>query len=195
MLTFAEALGRAQPDRHKMDQQMLTFAEALGRAQPDRHKMDQQMLTFAEALGRAQPDRHKMDQQMLTFAEGRHLMRTKSSTYPFFQNVYEVVKQIPSGRVSSYGAIARYLGTAQSARTVGWALTQSHFSAEPVPAHRVVNSIGLLTGKQHFSSPTEMADLLRSEGVLIKNDHVQDFQKYFWDPSKELAEGTLHDTV
>ena len=118
-------------------------------------------------------------------------MHTKDRTYPFFQDVYEVVRQIPFGRISSYGAIARYLGTARSARTIGWALTQSHLSAKSVPAHRVVNRIGLLTGKQHFSTPTEMEERLKAEGITIKNNQVQSFQKHFWDPTKELTTDTI----
>jgi methylated-DNA-protein-cysteine methyltransferase related protein len=104
----------------------------------------------------------------------------------FFNRVYEVAKCIPYGRVTSYGAIARYLGTGRSARMVGWAMNTSHLQAENIPAHRVVNHIGLLTGKHHFDGPDVMKQLLESEGIKVANDKVQDFPKFFWDPSKEL---------
>lgn len=101
----------------------------------------------------------------------------------FFSNVYEVVKLIPRGRVTSYGAIAHYLGTKSSARMVGWAM---HACPKGVPAHRVVNSLGLLTGKHHFKTPTTMQTLLKKEGVLVVNDKIQRFSEVLWDPSKEL---------
>ncbi|THD69745.1 MGMT family protein [Robertkochia marina] len=107
----------------------------------------------------------------------------KSESY--FQKVYEVVKQIPHGRVTSYGAIARFLGTGGSARMVGWAMNASH-TMEEVPAHRVVNRIGLLTGKHHFQGTNLMQQLLENEGIEVVNDQVQDFKTHFWDPSKEL---------
>jgi methylated-DNA-protein-cysteine methyltransferase-like protein len=104
----------------------------------------------------------------------------------FFHDVYDVVKLIPEGRVTNYGAIANYLGTKGSARMVGWAMNASH--ADPsVPAHRVVNRVGLLTGKHHFATPTIMQERLEREGVSIVNDKVQDFDKCFWDPTKELG--------
>ncbi len=105
--------------------------------------------------------------------------------YTFFDNVYEVVKLIPKGRVSAYGAIARYLGAAKSARAVGYALNQCA-SMPDVPAHRVVNRLGMLTGKHHFATPTAMQAALEAEGVEVKDDQVQQFDKLFWDPSKEL---------
>lgn len=104
----------------------------------------------------------------------------------FFQDVYEVVKLIPAGRVTSYGAIAAYLGTKGSARMVGWAMNQAHALPE-VPAHRVVNRSGLLTGKHHFGSPTKMEELLEKEGVAVKNDQVQNFSQLFWDPIIEIG--------
>jgi len=108
------------------------------------------------------------------------------STEPnFFERVYEVVKIIPSGRVSSYGAIARYLGAARSARMVGWAMNKAH-DLEDVPAQRVVNRLGLLTGKHHFGGTNAMQQLLENEGVVIKNNQIQNFEKVFWDPNKEL---------
>jgi len=105
-------------------------------------------------------------------------------TSSFFQDVYEVVKLIPKGRVTSYGAIARYLGTTSSARMVGWALNTSY--EEKIPAHRVVNRNGLLTGKKYFGHPDRMKQLLEEEGIRIRNDQVQDFETVFWDPTKEL---------
>lgn len=103
----------------------------------------------------------------------------------FFQKVYIVAKQIPYGRVTSYGAIAKYLGAARSARMVGWAMNGSH-SNEDVPAHRVVNKAGLLTGKHHFDGTNLMQQLLESEGVEIIDNQIQDLEKYFWDPFQEL---------
>jgi len=104
----------------------------------------------------------------------------------FFQKVYEVVKQIPPGRVTSYGAIARYLGTSGSARMVGWAMNASHSQTEFVPAHRVVNRNGLLTGKHHFDTPNAMKELLENEGIKIEGDQIINFHEHFWDPVKEL---------
>jgi len=102
----------------------------------------------------------------------------------FFEKVYNVTKQIPYGRVTSYGAIAKYLGAAKSARMVGWALNSS--VKHEVPAHRVVNRNGLLTGKHHFGGTNLMQQLLESEGVEVVDSKVQDFKKYFWDPVNEL---------
>jgi len=104
----------------------------------------------------------------------------------FFQQVYEVVKLIPFGRVTSYGAIAAYLGSKGSARMVGWAMNGSHSSKDNIPAHRVVNRNGLLTGKQHFGSPNMMKDLLESEGLLVVGDQITNFKERFWDPNTEL---------
>jgi methylated-DNA-protein-cysteine methyltransferase-like protein len=104
----------------------------------------------------------------------------------FFEMVYQVVCLIPYGRVTSYGAIARYLGTGRSARMVGWAMNKAHTWPDHVPAHRVVNSRGLLTGKHHFGTGKAMQELLENEGIRIKNDQVVDFEKVFWDPAKEL---------
>lgn len=101
----------------------------------------------------------------------------------FFNDVYEVVKLIPSGRVTSYGAIANYLGTKSSARMVGWALNSSY--AEKIPAHRVVNRNGILTGKIYFGG-NKMEDLLNSEGIEITGNQIDNFHKIFWDPAKEL---------
>lgn len=104
----------------------------------------------------------------------------------FYDQVYEVVRLIPSGRVTSYGAIASYLGTRGSARMVGYAMNAAHSVFPPVPAQRVVNRNGLLTGKFHFGSENLMQQLLENEGVRIENDKVLDFKKIFWDPSIEL---------
>lgn len=105
----------------------------------------------------------------------------------FFQMVYEVVRLIPPGRVSSYGAIARFLGTGRSARMVGWAMNASHGIFPAVPAHRVVNRNGLLSGKMHFADENLMQQLLEGEGITVKEDQVQNFNAVFWDPNKELA--------
>jgi len=103
----------------------------------------------------------------------------------FFHRVYEVVKLIPYGRVTSYGAIARHLGSAGSSRMVGWALNNSH-NIEGIPAQRVVNRLGMLTGKHHFGGTIAMQQMLESEGVKIKENQVMNFAELFWDPSKEI---------
>lgn len=105
----------------------------------------------------------------------------------FFKSVFEIVKLVPKGRVTSYGSIAKALGTPKSSRMVGWAMNASH-SDKSVPAHRVVNRNGLLTGKMHFATPTEMQERLESEGVVVKKDQVQDFKNLFWDVQKELLD-------
>ena len=105
----------------------------------------------------------------------------------FFENVFDVVRLVPKGRVTSYGAIAAYLGLKRSARMVGWAMNASHKQKTKVPAHRVVNRNGLLTGKMHFSTPTKMEELLIKEGIVVKEDQVQNFSQLFWDPLKELG--------
>jgi methylated-DNA-protein-cysteine methyltransferase-like protein len=111
----------------------------------------------------------------------------KKETPDFYQLVYEVTKLVPYGRVTSYGAIAKYLGTAQSSRMVGYALNGCHNSGEFIPAHRVVNRNGLLSGKHHFGGPDVMQQLLESEGIEVENDKVVNFKKLFWDPAKELG--------
>ena len=108
----------------------------------------------------------------------------KLETLNFFDKVYEVAKRIPYGRVTSYGAIATYLGVARSARMVGYAMNGSH--VKDVPAHRVVNRKGLLTGKHHFDGTNLMQQLLESEGVQVTENQIQDLQKVYWDPSREL---------
>jgi len=123
----------------------------------------------------------------LYFNLSKHL--TKSLVYMatephFFDKCYQVARQIPVGRVTSYGAIARYLGAARSARMVGYAMTASH--GKDVPAHRVVNRKGMLTGKHHFEGTNLMQQLLESEGIQIVNNQIQQFESVFWDPAKEL---------
>lgn len=108
------------------------------------------------------------------------------STYTFFDNVFEVVRMIPKGRVTSYGAIAKYLGSAGSSRMVGWAMNASHSVKPPIPAHRVLNRNGLLTGKHHFGTVDRMQKLLEKEGIEVENDKVVKFAKLFWDPMIEL---------
>ena len=103
----------------------------------------------------------------------------------FFQDVYEVVKLIPHGRVTSYGAIERYLGIPSSARMVGWAMNAAH-TLPHLPAHRVVNRVGILTGKHFFETPNQMQELLEAENIEVVNDQIQNFKNYFWDPEKEL---------
>jgi methylated-DNA-protein-cysteine methyltransferase-like protein len=104
----------------------------------------------------------------------------------FFNDVYEVVRLIPVGRATSYGAIAKYLGVKGSARMVGWAMNAAH-TIPDVPAHRVVNRAGVLTGKHHFETPSLMQEQLEAEGVEVEGDKIKDFSKIFWDPSNELA--------
>ena len=104
----------------------------------------------------------------------------------FFENVFAVVRLIPFGRVTSYGAIAEYLGTRGSARMVGWAMNAAHTEVTDIPAHRVVNRNGLLTGKHHFGNPLVMQQLLENEGIEIRDDQVINFAELFWSPMKEL---------
>ena len=104
----------------------------------------------------------------------------------FFLQVYQVARLIPKGRVTSYGAIAKYLSSPRASRSVGYAMNAAH-ALPDVPAHRVVNRQGLLTGKYHFATPTLMEELLLAEGVQVKNDQVQDFSTHFWNPEIELG--------
>ena len=103
----------------------------------------------------------------------------------FFQQVYEVVQLIPEGRATSYGAIANYLGAKRSARLVGWAMNASH-NIPNIPAHRVVNRLGMLSGKMHFSTPDEMEEKLEKENIKVRNDLIQNWNTVFWDPNNEL---------
>jgi len=112
-------------------------------------------------------------------------MKQKSNDANFFSKVYQVAKQIPYGSVTSYGAIAKYLGAARSARMVGWAMNAAH-NMPQIPAHRVVNRKGLLTGKHHFDGTNMMQQLLESEGVIIRDNQIINFDKIFWDPKGNL---------
>lgn len=107
--------------------------------------------------------------------------------YTFFEDVFAVVRQIPKGKVTSYGAIAAFLGTKLSARMVGWAMNAAHNALLHVPAQRVVNRNGMLTGKHHFATPTLMEELLLKDGIIVKNDTIQNFKQHFWDPMNELG--------
>jgi methylated-DNA-protein-cysteine methyltransferase related protein len=106
--------------------------------------------------------------------------------HSFFELVHEVARQIPKGRVTSYGAIAKCLGTKLSARMVGWAMNGAHKVRPKVPAHRVVNRNGMLSGKHHFETPTKMEELLKKEGIIVRNDRIVDFEKKFWNPEDIL---------
>ena len=117
----------------------------------------------------------------------RETPRSTTKQYSFFEDVFAVVRQIPKGRVTSYGAIANYLGTKLSARMVGWAMNGAHGVSPKVPAHRVVNRNGMLSGKAHFGIPTLMEELLLKEKIKVEKDMVVDFEKLFWDPYKELG--------
>jgi methylated-DNA-protein-cysteine methyltransferase-like protein len=112
--------------------------------------------------------------------------RVSKHSESFFENVYDIVRLIPHGRITSYGSIAEYLGSRGSARMVGWAMNASHTQVTNVPAHRVVNSNGLLTGKYHFGSPNIMQQLLESEGIEVVDDKVVRFSELFWNPMTEL---------
>jgi methylated-DNA-protein-cysteine methyltransferase-like protein len=112
---------------------------------------------------------------------GNQILKTS-----FFEKVYEVTRLIPSGRVTSYGAIARFLGSGQSARMVGWALNVSHTQPDFIPAHRVVNRNGLLTGKHHFGNSSTMKQLLENEGLIVEDDRIINFSERFWDPVTEI---------
>jgi methylated-DNA-protein-cysteine methyltransferase-like protein len=107
-------------------------------------------------------------------------------TKDFFHLVYEVARHVPKGRVTSYGAIGKYLGSGKSARMVGWAMNAAHSQKKFVPAHRVVNRNGELTGKHHFGHPKLMQKLLEREGIKVKNDKIVNFKNLFWDPAEEL---------
>jgi methylated-DNA-protein-cysteine methyltransferase-like protein len=114
-------------------------------------------------------------------------MKQESKTPPdFYDMVYQVARLIPKGRVTSYGAIAKYLGAAGSSRLVGYAMHGAHNQKPKVPAHRVVNRNGLLTGKHHFANPHEMQELLEKEKIKVENDKIVNFQKHYWDPQQEL---------
>ena len=109
------------------------------------------------------------------------MTKLKSNNDNFFERVYEIVRQIPEGKVTSYGAIAKAIGAARSARMVGWAMNASH-NLEDVPAHRVVNRIGILSGKHHFEGTNLMQQLLENEGIKVVDNQIIDFEKHFWEP-------------
>ncbi len=111
----------------------------------------------------------------------------KRNRNDFYELVWEIVRQVPKGRVTSYGAIAKALGSGQSSRIVGYAMNASHIAIPPVPAHRVVNRNGLLTGKMHFPAPGKMQQLLEAENIKVENDRVVSFRELFWDPTTELS--------
>jgi methylated-DNA-protein-cysteine methyltransferase related protein len=129
------------------------------------------------------PASKKKKEQKLQLTTVRPSGKKDSS---FFQNVYDIARQIPRGRVTSYGAIAKCLGTKSSARMVGWAMNGSSASHPAVPAHRVVNRNGMLSGKHHFHPPERMQQLLEKEGIKVKKDTVVDFEEKFWDPAAAL---------
>ena len=114
------------------------------------------------------------------------MVKLSEKNKDFFDLVYQVCREIPFGRVTSYGAIANYLGANRGARMVGWAMNNAHKMPE-IPAHRVVNRNGQLTGKMHFSTPNEMEERLMKEGIKVQNDQVINFEEVFWNPTKELA--------
>ncbi|MFO8054595.1 MAG: MGMT family protein [Bacteroidales bacterium] len=109
-----------------------------------------------------------------------------NSTISYYTRVYNLVRKIPAGKVCSYGCIAEYLGMRGGGRMVGWAMNLSHHQQEYVPAHRVVNKAGLLSGKHHFGHPDLMKQLLENEGIEVINDQIQDFDKHFWNPAEEF---------
>jgi len=113
-------------------------------------------------------------------------MKLSEKNKDFFCKVYQVVELIPKGRVTNYGTIAKYLGSPRGARMVGWAMNACHNNKPHVPAHRVVNRLGLLSGKDHFSDPNRMENLLEKEGIIVENNKIVDFKKHFWDPMIEL---------
>ena len=122
-----------------------------------------------------------------TASENIPSIKSKKDNFSFFDDVYAVVRQIPKGRVTAYGAIAKYLGTKLSARMVGWAMNAAHAQKPKVPAHRVVNRNGMLTGKHHFATPTLMEELLLKENINVKSEKIVDFEKHCWDPTEALA--------
>ena len=113
--------------------------------------------------------------------------KSKKDSFSFFDDVYAVVRQIPKGRVTSYGAVAKYLGTKLSARMVGWAMNAAHNQKPKVPAHRGVNRNGMLSGRHHFATATLMEELLLKEKVAVKEEKIVDFEKHYWDPNIELV--------
>jgi methylated-DNA-protein-cysteine methyltransferase-like protein len=127
------------------------------------------------------------DKTISAAQRGRALPDLPGNERHFFEDVYDVVRLIPKGRVTSYGAIAQYLGSRMSARMVGWAMNASHNAYPPVPAQRVVNRNGMLSGKHHFPTPSEMEDRLAKDGVSVKDDQVVGFREIYWDPNLEIG--------
>jgi methylated-DNA-protein-cysteine methyltransferase-like protein len=128
----------------------------------------------------------KRDKRKSEPKAGLPIAKNADSQHNFFENVWDVARQIPSGRVTSYGAIAAYLGARSSARMVGWAMNGAHAKSD-IPAHRVVNRVGLLSGRGHFSPPERMQALLEKEGVEVVEHQVVHFKELFWDPAIELT--------
>lgn len=128
-----------------------------------------------------------MKQEHTKQDSNKEQLKSASKEYSFYADVFDVVRQIPKGRVTSYGAIAVYLGTKLSARMVGWAMNAAHTARPKVPAQRVVNRNGMLTGKHHFETPEQMEALLKKDGLAVKDETIVDFKKHFWDPSTELG--------
>ncbi|CAN5783504.1 MGMT family protein [soil metagenome] len=126
------------------------------------------------------------EKKIARVVSNKEKLSSVTKEYTFFQDVYDVVRQIPKGRVTSYGAIANYLGTKLSARMVGWAMNAAGTAKPKVPAHRVVNRNGMLSGKHHFATPTLMEELLLKEKIVVKDEKIIDFKTHFWDPAIEL---------
>lgn len=135
----------------------------------------------------AKPKSNKKQAESMPIEKPKSILPSGRKDASFFELVYDVVRLVPKGRVTSYGAIAAYLGTKMSARMVGWAMNGAHHITPKVPAHRVVNRNGMLSGKAHFATPTLMEELLAKEKVFVKDDMIQDFKTKYWDPSIELS--------
>jgi methylated-DNA-protein-cysteine methyltransferase related protein len=135
----------------------------------------------------AKSSKPKKSAKPVTIEKPKAVLPSGRKDLSFFEQVYDVVRLIPKGRVTSYGAIAAYLGTRMSARMVGWAMNGAHNITPKVPAHRVVNRNGMLSGKAHFATPSLMEELLAKEKIFVKDDIIQDFKTKYWDPSIELS--------
>jgi methylated-DNA-protein-cysteine methyltransferase related protein len=138
------------------------------------------------APGRARKNSHHKINSPDELSQSLFAKKGKQSTETFFDSVFQVARMIPRGRVSTYGAIAEYLGSKLSARMVGWAMNAAGSANPPVPAHRVVNRNGMLSGKHHFATPILMEELLRKEKIKVKDDRIEDFKTLYWEPAKEL---------
>ncbi|MEQ1623558.1 MAG: MGMT family protein [Sediminibacterium sp.] len=135
----------------------------------------------------AKSSKPKKSAKPVTIEKPKAVLPSGRKDASFFEQVYDVVRLVPKGRVTSYGAIAAYLGTRMSARMVGWAMNGAHNITPKVPAHRVVNRNGMLSGKAHFATPSLMEELLAKEKVFVKDDIILDFKTKYWDPSIELS--------